>query len=112
MPGFWSRLNRPISVGITGRLTFSFAAVAILAAAANLIAEHGVAVIRTTRTDREPNVSQLVLPRAPMPRVLTDTAPTQTQSSALNSDLLSAAINRYQRAVEDRASIDSRAAAA
>ena len=69
MPGFGdfrlnrgrlrSRLTRPIAVGIAGRLIFSFAAVAALAAAANVIAEHGIAVIRTSHLARS-------LP-APMP---------------------------------------------
>ena len=64
----WSRGNRPISVGITARLSLSFAAVAVLAAAANLIIEHGVAIIRTSHVDRgliSPRPA--TLPRAPVP---------------------------------------------
>ena len=41
-----------MALGITNRLILSYAAVAVLAAAANLIVEHGVEVIRTHHLDR------------------------------------------------------------
>ncbi len=37
--------RRVLSIGITGRLTLAFAAVAVLAVAANLIIERGGAVV-------------------------------------------------------------------
>jgi diguanylate cyclase (GGDEF)-like protein len=110
-PGVWSRLNRPLSLGITGRLLFSFIAVAILAAAANLIAEHGVAVIQTTHLDRieAPAPAAAVVTRQKEIRVVTTGAPVVRQLPAVDSQLLVVAVERYQRAVEVRASIDSSA---
>jgi len=110
--------KRRMSVGITGILSFSFAAVAILAAAANLIAEHGVAVIRTTHRDgralppviptphEEPRA--VIVPQPP----LLPAPPPERQLPPINIEQLAAAIGRYQRAVEVRASIDSTAATA
>jgi diguanylate cyclase (GGDEF)-like protein len=46
------RLRRALSMGITGRLTLAFAAVAILAVAANVVVEHGVQVVRSTHLER------------------------------------------------------------
>ncbi len=46
------RLRRALSMGITGRLTLAFAAVAILAVAANVVVEHGVQVVQSTRLER------------------------------------------------------------
>jgi diguanylate cyclase (GGDEF)-like protein len=41
-----------MSMGITGRLTLAFVAVAILAMAANVVVEHGVQVVQSTRLER------------------------------------------------------------
>ena len=46
------RLRRALSIGITGRLTLAFAAVAVLAVAANVVVEHGVQVVQSTRLER------------------------------------------------------------
>ena len=109
----WSRLNRPLSIGISGRLAFSFAAVAALAAAANLIAEHGGAVIRTTHLDQgmvSPPATHVPV-RALLPPKLEGppaAAPAPgRQPLAINSEPLVAALERYQRAAEVRASMDS-----
>jgi diguanylate cyclase (GGDEF)-like protein len=107
-----SRVSRPFPVGITGRLMFSFVAVAALAAAANLIVEHGVAVIRTSHPDRGLVSPRAVLvERTPAHLVAEEPAPV-AQPPAYNPGSLTAASERYQRAVEVRASIDSTAAAA
>src|SRR5580704_16022515 len=47
-----ARARRILSIGIAGRLALAFAAVAVLAVAANLIIERGGAVVQTTRLDR------------------------------------------------------------
>jgi diguanylate cyclase (GGDEF)-like protein len=107
--GIWVWLNRPLSFGITARLLFSFVAVAILAAAANLIAEHGVAVIRTTqlaRPDAAPPPPTTVR-RVSRVTTTTTTAAPERELPAVDSGLLIEAVERYQRAVEVRASIDS-----
>jgi diguanylate cyclase (GGDEF)-like protein len=46
------RLRRRLLLGIGGRLAIAFAAVAILAVTANLVAERGVRVVQSTRLDR------------------------------------------------------------
>jgi diguanylate cyclase (GGDEF)-like protein len=46
------RLRRRLLLGIGGRLAIGFAAVAILAVTANLVAERGVRVVQSTRLDR------------------------------------------------------------
>jgi diguanylate cyclase (GGDEF)-like protein len=103
-----SRFHWPMTVGITGRLTFSFVAVAILAAAANLIAEHGVAVIRTRHFDRGlATPPALPAPQAVAPAIVDVPRPPPPQSLPINSDLFVAAIERYQRAVDVHASIES-----
>ena len=107
-----SRLSRPFPVGITGRLMFSFVAVAVLAAAANLIVEHGVEVIRTSHLDRGLiSLRPVLVERAPAHPAVEGPAPLASPA-AYYPDSLTAAFERYQRAVEVRASIDSTAAAA
>ena len=113
--GIWPRLRRPASIGITGRLAFSFAAVAILAAVANLIAEHGAAVISTKHVDRgfaSPPALPAPLPPQPVARVAETPpaaaiAPAPAPLPAISPDSLLTAIDRYQRAIDVRASIDS-----
>jgi diguanylate cyclase (GGDEF)-like protein len=110
--GLVSRWRRPLSFGITGRLLVSFVAVAVLAAAANYIAEHGVAVIETTHTNPLPPA---VIPVAPVEReirVVTTAAPTVRQLPAVNAQGLLAALERYQRAIDVRTSINSPATSA
>src|SRR5688572_21717517 len=76
-------------LGITGRLSVAFIAVATLAAAANLIAEHGVLMVRTERA--APSVvvvkAPVVVPppvemAAPLPTAA-PLAPTVISSEAL-----------------------------
>jgi diguanylate cyclase (GGDEF)-like protein len=102
----WSRLNRQISIGITGRLSLSFAAVAILAAAANLIAEHGVAVIRSTYPEQTV-VGPLVAPPQAAPVLVPVMAPPTPQLAPADPAPLLEAAERFERAVDVRASMDS-----
>ncbi|HWJ36132.1 MAG TPA: EAL domain-containing protein [Steroidobacteraceae bacterium] len=98
-------------MGITGRLIFSFAAVAVLAAAANLIVEHGVAVIRTSHLDRGLISPRPLIPqRTAAPRVVETPPPAGIPADS--PVLLAASIERYQRAAEVRASIDTTSAVA
>ncbi len=97
-------------MGITGRLMFSFAAVAVLATATNMIVEHGVAVIRTSRLERGlstplPPVEQAAAPRLIAPSI----APPPARPAPRNVEPLLGAVERYQRAIEVRASLDSAA---
>jgi diguanylate cyclase (GGDEF)-like protein len=101
-----------MALGITNRLMLSFAAVAVLAAAANLIAEDGVEVIRTRHLDRglvsaPPTIdgNRAALRDAAVSKAATD-------PQGVNGALLAAAIKRYQQAVEVRAAVDSPAATA
>jgi len=100
-----------MALGITNRLILSYAAVAVLAAAANLIVEHGVEVIRTHHLDRglvsaPPTIdaNSAALRNSPLPTAAT--------AQAFNGALLAAAIERYKQAVQVRASVDSPSAAA
>jgi diguanylate cyclase (GGDEF)-like protein len=89
---------------------FSFVAVAALAAAANLIVEHGVAVIRTTHLDRGLISPRPVIVERTLAHLAAEDPAPVVQPPAYNPDSLTAAFERYQRAVEVRASIDSTAA--
>ena len=107
----WTRLNRPFRIGITGRLMFSFVAVTVVAATANLIAEHGVAVIRTRHVDRGLVSPPPVIARAAAAPRATD-SPAPVVRAAYDPNPLLAAIERYHGAVEVNATIDSAAALA
>jgi diguanylate cyclase (GGDEF)-like protein len=99
-------------VGITARLSLSFAAVAVLAAAANLIIEHGVAVIRTSHVDRGFISPRPTTPhRTPVP-VVHESPAFVADPSAQDPGRLTNAIERYQRAVQVRVSVDSPASMA
>jgi diguanylate cyclase (GGDEF)-like protein len=109
-------------VGITGRLAMSFAAVGILAAAANLIVERGVAVVHTTRLDRAqfspiPSFSK---PSAAAPAAAPAPAPapapaddavirrrTDPTLARVHIDSFMDAVDRFQRAITQRASVNS-----
>jgi diguanylate cyclase (GGDEF)-like protein len=103
-------------MGIAGRLALSFAAVAILAAAANLIIERGVAVVHTTRLDRG-LFSPLPLPPAPAPAPAPEVSPTEEVAAVkhrpepvvavLSGDHFQSAIERFQHAIQVRSSVDS-----
>jgi diguanylate cyclase (GGDEF)-like protein len=96
-------------LGITNRLFLSYAAVAVLAATANLIAEHGVEVVRTHHLDRGLASAP---PKIDSGAAFSDTAisTAATDLQQLNRALLAAAIERYKGAVQVRAAIVSPAA--
>jgi diguanylate cyclase (GGDEF)-like protein len=110
-----ARLRRGFSIGIAGRLATSFAAVAALAIAANVMIEREIAVVQTTRVDRG-QYSPAPEVRAPPPGP--GAAPLSTASrETLHSDVVpaeidrfQAALERYQRAVEARVAMDTSAA--
>jgi diguanylate cyclase (GGDEF)-like protein len=101
-----------MALGIANRLMLSFAAVAVLAAAANLIAEDGVEVIRTHHLDHGLTSAPPAIGGngAALRDSAVSTAAAEPQGQ--NGALLAAAIERYQRAVEVRAAVDSPAAIA
>jgi diguanylate cyclase (GGDEF)-like protein len=97
-------------LGIAGRLGLAFAAVTVLATAANLIQEHGTQLIRTT-----PVVSPIMRPTSPALRTQSVAATTRPEVSAadvapvkeVTDNLLIEAIDQFERAVERRADADS-----
>jgi diguanylate cyclase (GGDEF)-like protein len=101
-----------MALGITNRLMLSFAAVAVLAAAANLIAEDGVEVIRTHHLDHGLTSAPPTIDGngAALRDSAVSTAAAEPRGQ--NGALLAAAIERYRRAVEVRAAVDSPAAIA
>jgi diguanylate cyclase (GGDEF)-like protein len=104
----WVGLNRPILLGISGRLVISFAAVAVLAAAANLIVEHGVEVIRTIhRETSSPIDRQNDRPALSRP---IGTPPPLPAPIPFDLDSIRIALQHYQGAVEVRVLNDSAAA--
>jgi diguanylate cyclase (GGDEF)-like protein len=108
-----ARLRRGFPVGIAGRLAASFAAVAILAVAANLILERGIGVVQTTRLDR----GQYSPIPVPSRAAVLEEAQAERRSSArvdaaaAGVERFSAAVNRLQRALEMRVSVDADATA-
>jgi diguanylate cyclase (GGDEF)-like protein len=98
-----------VRLGIAGRLGVAFAAVTVLATAANLIQEHGTQLIHTT-----PVVTPIARP-TPAPRVeaAVVTPPPQTPAAQIapvkevSDNLVIEAINQFERAVERRAEADS-----
>jgi diguanylate cyclase (GGDEF)-like protein len=109
-----ARLRRGFSIGIAGRLATSFAAVAALAIAANVMIEREIAVVQTTRVDRgqySPALDVRASALAPA------AAPSTASRETLHSDVVPAEIDRfqkalehYQRAVEARVAMDTSAA--
>ncbi len=110
------RLGRHLSFGIAGRLAVSFTAVAVLAAAANLFIERGVAVVHTTRLERG------LFSPLPSPVVPTETVPHEAvkhrvepaaqiaepaAAHAIKSERLIGSIDRYQHAIQAREAVDS-----
>src|SRR5882757_10355841 len=106
----WVGLNRPILLGISGRLVISFAAVAVLAAAANLIAEHGVEVIRTIHRETSSPIDRQN-DRLALSRPIS-TPPPLPAPIPFDLDSIRIALQHYQRAVEVRVLNDSAAAEA
>jgi diguanylate cyclase (GGDEF)-like protein len=107
----WLRLKRLRTMGIAARLLFSFLAVAVLAATANVIAEHGVAVIRTTHYQQAPPLPTMTSPRLPAapppPAEQPPETPAIRRLPAIDADLMISSVQRYQRAVQVRTTIDS-----
>src|SRR5580692_55068 len=107
------RLGRHLSFGIAGRLAVSFTAVAVLAAAANLFIERGVAVVHTTRLERG------LFSPLPVPVVPTETVAHETvvkrriepaapgAARAIKSDRFIGTVDRYEHAVQAREAVDS-----
>jgi diguanylate cyclase (GGDEF)-like protein len=101
----WGGLRRrAFDVGIAGRLGVAFAAVAVLATAANIIAEHGTEIIQTTSFATP-------IGRAPLPRRLRVAAEASPALSVARAEIHDSAIlealDRYERAVEHRAKSDT-----
>jgi hypothetical protein len=110
-----ARLRRGFSIGIAGRLATSFAAVAALAIAANVMIQREIAVVETTRVDRG---QYSPAPAVRAPALGPAAAPLSTTSrETLHSDVVPAEIDRfqaalehYQRAIEARVAMDTSAA--
>ena len=106
-----ARARRVLSIGITGRLTLAFAAVAVLAVAANLIIERGGAVVQTTRLDRGQFSPIPPAPRAspapPNPADRPANRADESSAGGIDRQRLLSAVDEFQRAIEVRASTDS-----
>jgi diguanylate cyclase (GGDEF)-like protein len=90
-------------LGIAARLSVAFAAVAILVAAANLIVEHGISIVRTTRVERvaEP---QRIAPPITVPAEPKAVAPTEplVARKLVSPNALISAVSGFERAVSVR----------
>ena len=100
---------RGFRLGIAGRLGISFAAVTVLATAANLIAEHGRQFIHTTHVVAPiVRAAPLLVTRNP---VVVSLPPQQTAAPPLAADIsdnaLLEAINQFARAAEHRTEAES-----
>jgi HAMP domain-containing protein len=101
----WGGLrSRVFDVGIAGRLGVAFAAVTVLATAANIIAEHGSEIIQITSIATP-------IERAPFARrspAAIETSPTLSLATAeVHESAILEAVDRYERAVEHRAKSDT-----
>jgi diguanylate cyclase (GGDEF)-like protein len=104
-----ARLRRCFSIGIAGRLATSFAAVAALAIAANVMIQREIAVVQTTRVDRG-QYSPALPVRAPA--LAPAGAPSTASRETLHSDVVPAEIDRFQAALEHyQRAIEARVAA-
>lgn len=83
-------------LGIAARMSISFAAVAILAAAANMIVEQGVSIVRTTRTESANQAAAASHLSAPEIRPAAN-------SKRINADRMALSIDRYERTTRNRA---------
>ena len=93
-----ARLRRGFSIGIAGRLATSFAAVAALAIAANVMIEREIAVVQTTRVDRG-QYSPAPAVRAPLPG--SGAAPLSPAfRETPHSEVVPAEIDRFRAALE------------
>ncbi len=102
-----ARVAALFPLGITARLSISLAAVAVLGAAANMLAQESVSIIRI-RMSMPPNVPAPSLPAAPS--VLIPQPAARPNSLARRSlEGLTGAIDRFERASEVRAKLNSAA---
>jgi diguanylate cyclase (GGDEF)-like protein len=95
-------------LGISARLTLSLAAVALLAAAANMIARESVTVIRMVARSPVPAVRSV--PTLPVAAFAPPTATNSATDDTMRAVALAMAVDRYERAIQLRADIDSPAA--
>src|SRR5262249_34159634 len=107
----WGGLRRRVfDLGIAGRLGVAFAAVAVLAMAANVIAEHGTEIIETTAVVAPVARDSLVAVRrgtsAAAAAAETSPPPGLIGVAELHDGVLLEAIDRYERAVEHRSKSD------
>jgi diguanylate cyclase (GGDEF)-like protein len=110
-----ARLRRGFSIGIAGRLATSFAAVAALAIAANVMIEREIAVVQTTRVDRgqySPAPEVRAPPPSPgaAPLSAASREPPHSEVVPAEIDRFQAALEHYQRATEARVAMDTGAA--
>jgi diguanylate cyclase (GGDEF)-like protein len=90
--------------GIGARLSIAFAAVAVLAVAANLLVQHEISVIHTTRLVRIAVPTSSSLPAAVAPQLAARSLP---EIEAVSPRALIAAIEHYGGAVRSRLDIDN-----
>ncbi|MGA3156346.1 MAG: EAL domain-containing protein [Steroidobacteraceae bacterium] len=92
--------------GIGARLGVAFVSVAALAVAANLLAEHAMSIIHTTRV-----VRVVALPRSPVPALVAPVLSAPTPAPAMNEvatpEALIAAIELYEGAVRARVAVQN-----
>jgi diguanylate cyclase (GGDEF)-like protein len=98
-------LSGKLRLGIGARLGIAFAAVAALAVAANLYAEHEIAVVNTTRivpveVPVAPPPAPLATPVAPPPP-----APVVAAAKPIDSEGLTTAIEQYAEAVRSQVEV-------
>jgi diguanylate cyclase (GGDEF)-like protein len=99
---------RGLRLGIAGRLGISFAAVTVLATAANLIAEHGRQFIHTTHVAPIVRAAPAPMARNPVvvsPPLQQTVAP--PQAADISDTALLEAINQFVRAAEHRTEAES-----
>jgi diguanylate cyclase (GGDEF)-like protein len=101
------RLRRALSMGITGRLSLAFVAVAILAMAANVVVEHGVQVVQSTHLERSQYspVPDAIGARIVVPPVLP--AAGRRVSGEAEIRRFVSAVDRVQSSTEIRAASES-----
>jgi diguanylate cyclase (GGDEF)-like protein len=108
-----ARARRILSIGIAGRLALAFAAVAVLAVAANLIIERGGAVVQTVRVDRgqfspiPPAGRETAAPAPSIPADKPANRAVESSADEIDRQRFLVAVDEFQHAIEERASTDS-----
>jgi diguanylate cyclase (GGDEF)-like protein len=93
-----------LRLGIATRLGVAFAAVAVLVAAANLILEHGISVVRTTRVERVVLPQPITAPQiAPAAQAALVPVEPVAAPKLVKPDALLSAVGGFERAVSVRA---------